>query len=324
MWTYTFRGPRTLQREEVPAPNPGDLREDEVLVRPLAGGICGSDMAFYRGRVSPFHDPAQALAEQVHGFSLHEIVGEVLSAPGGQHDVGSRVVGWATGCDALAEQVVTRAASVVPVAAATSATDAVSLQPLACVLDIVRRIPDIEGSRVAVVGLGPIGLVFAHTLKDAGASEVVGVDLIDRSGVADTFGLDRTVRASAERWARQLTDADRPDIVIEAVGHQVGTLGECLRAVAPGGTVFYFGVPDDMVYPVALDHMFRSSITLMTGNVRAHTTALRAATAYWERHPGLLRDLVSHRFDVHRAAEAYAMADTTSSERLKVVLEFPA
>ncbi|MDF1706156.1 MAG: zinc-binding dehydrogenase [Aeromicrobium sp.] len=321
MWTYSFHGSRTVVRDETPAPVPDGLPDGTVLIRPLAGAICGSDMAFYRGRVSPFHDAERALAEDIPGFSLHEVVGEVVAAPGGEHAIGTRVVGWATGCDALAELVVTRASSVVPVTRDAPAVEVVSLQPLACVIDVVKRLPRIAGARVAVVGLGPIGLLFAHVLKDAGAAHVVGVDPVDRSAVAGRFGLDETVRTTAERWSRMLDD-ERPSVVVEAVGHQVGTLGECVRAVEPGGTVFYFGVPDDMVYPVALDHMFRNSVTLMAGNVRDHAAALRAAISYRERHPRVLTDLVSHTFDVHDASAAYRLADTTSPERLKVVLDF--
>lgn len=322
MWTYSISAPRTLERLEHPAPTVEALADGEVLLRPLAGGICGSDMAFYRGRISPFHEPQVAHTSTIPGFSLHEVVGEVVAVPGDEHQVGDVVVGWATGCDALAELVVTPAASVVRVPSGLSPVRAVTLQPLACVLEMVRRIPDVAGAEVAVAGLGPIGLLFAHALKDAGARRVVGIDPVDRTDVASRFGLDETVRSTVEAWRLNLSEDDLPSVVIEAVGHQVGTLEQCLRATAPGGTTFYFGVPDDMVYPVPMDHMFRSSITLMTGNVRDHSAALHAATDYVARHEDLLDDIVSHELGVTEAAAAYAMADTVAPGRLKVVLDF--
>lgn len=322
MWTYSISSPRTLRALEALSPDPADMPAGTVLLRPLAGAICGSDMAFYRGRVSPFHDPELARASAIPGFSLHEIVGEVAACPGGEFEPGTVVVGWANGCDALAEWVVTAASSVVEVPEGLRPTRAVSLQPLACVVEMVSRLPRVEGATVAIAGLGPIGLLFAHALKDAGAAHVIGIDPVDRTGAAERFGLDATVRSTVEAWRMNLADDERPDIVVEAVGHQVGTLAECLRATAPGGTTFYFGVPDDMVYPVPLDHMFRNSIALLTGNVRNHRAALEQAVAYVARHPALLDDLVSHELGIHDASAAYAIADTVAPDRLKVVLDF--
>ena len=54
------------------------------------------------------------------------------------------------------------------------------------------------------------------------------------------------MRATSDRWVSQLAPADRADVVIEAVGHQVATLGHAIEATAPGGTVFYFGGPGSL------------------------------------------------------------------------------
>ncbi len=53
--------------------------------------------------------------------------------------------------------------------------------------------------------------------------------------------------------------------MIEAVGHQVATLGHAVEAAAPGGTVFYFGVPDDDCYPISMRTMLRNNLTLKAG-----------------------------------------------------------
>ncbi|MGW3950586.1 zinc-dependent alcohol dehydrogenase [Streptomyces sp. NPDC004752] len=322
MWTYSIERPGRLRRLD--APTPQNVGPGEVLLRPLSGGICGSDMAYYRGQVSHHHDIDIARRSEVPGFSLHETVGEVLECPGGEHTPGDVVVGWVTDSDGLAERVVTAASSVVKVPEGMEPTIAVALQPLACVLDITRRIPRVAGARTAVIGLGPIGLLFGHVLRSAGVSEVVGVDPVDRTAVAETFGMNRTIMTSAQLWSMNLEPEDRPDLVIEAVGHQVGTLTHCLHALRPGGTLFYFGVPDDDIYPLPMDRMFRQSLTLMSGNVRDHSGALREAIRYATEHPGLLKALVSHTFSVHQAQEAFALADTVHPDRLKVVLDFMA
>ena len=49
------------------------------------------------------------------------------------------------------------------------------------------------GLTCAVLGLGPIGLLFCHVLKERGAARVFGVDRVDRSAIAPRFGVDDVV-----------------------------------------------------------------------------------------------------------------------------------
>ena len=132
-----------------------------------------------------------------------------------------------------------------------SAQQAVCLQPLACVLYAMEQL-DVEGRHVAVIGQGSIGLLFSYAAKAGGARHVTGVDPVDRDVVGKEFGVDTVVRATSDRWVSHLQPNDKPDIVIEAVGHQVATLGHAIEAAAFGGTVFYFGVPDDDSYPISM------------------------------------------------------------------------
>jgi hypothetical protein len=67
----------------------------------------------------------------------------------------------------------------------------------------------------------------------------VGVDRVDRSDVAAQFCVDELTWCSSERWAADLDPARRPDIVVEAVGHQSSALQHGLSAVAVSGTVLY-------------------------------------------------------------------------------------
>lgn len=118
---------------------------------------------------------------------------------------------------------------------------------------------------MAVIGLGSIGLLFTYLAKTLGAGHVAGIDPIDRSGIAGAFGIDTAVRATSDRWIRHLAPTERPDVVIEAVGHQVATLGHAVEAAAFSGTVFYFRVPDDDWYPISMRMMLRNNLTLKSG-----------------------------------------------------------
>ena len=280
MWAMRLAGPYAFMRTQVAVPTPGDLDDGQVLLRVIAGGICGSDIPYFRG---------------VH---------PIPEVPG------------------LAEFVVTRGDSVAGYDTSLDPSAAVMLQPLACVLDAVDQITEVEGSRVAVVGLGPIGLLFTHVLHDRGAALVTGVDQVSRREVGPEFGIGELVHASADWWASSLRDGARPQIVVEAVGHQVRTLCDAVRAAEQGGQIFYFGIPDDPVYPFPMSEFVRKNLRLTSGVTRDRRGALMRASAYLARYPNLPSTYVTDVYDVEQATQAYTLAARPAAQRLKVVLAF--
>ncbi|MBI3692770.1 MAG: zinc-binding dehydrogenase, partial [Mycolicibacterium aromaticivorans] len=252
MWCYRLVAPYTFERVTVPDPPHERLRDGQVLLKFLAAGICGSDIPGFKGVQGRLPGDTGALAAEMAGFPVHEIVGEVLASSHPDHRPGDRVVGWASGFDGLMEFVISDGNGLAPYDPSLRPAHAVGLQPLACILYALEQLPPLDGKRVAVIGQGSIGLLFSFAAKAAGAAHVTGVDPIYRDDVGATFGVDTVVRSTSDRWVAHLAPADKPDVVIEAVGHQVATLNNAVEAAAFGGTVFYFGVPDDDSYPISM------------------------------------------------------------------------
>jgi L-iditol 2-dehydrogenase len=328
MWAMRLAGPYAFIRTQVAVPAPGDLDDGQVLLRVITGGICGSDIPYFRG-VHPIPEVpglVGRLSAELPGFPMHEVVGEVVASRHPETAVGSYVVGWARGMNGLAEFVVTRGDSVAGYDTSLDPGAAIMLQPLACVLDAVDQIAEVEGARVAVVGLGPIGLLFTHVLHDRGAALVTGVDQVSRREVGAEFGIGDLVHASADWWASSLGDSlgdgARPQIVVEAVGHQVRTLCDAVSAAQPGGQIFYFGIPDDPVYPFPMSEFVRKNLRLTSGVTRDRRGALLRASAYLARYPNLPSAYVTDVFDVEQATQAYTLASRPAERRLKVVLAF--
>ncbi|MEX3649354.1 zinc-binding dehydrogenase, partial [Mycolicibacterium porcinum] len=197
---------------------------------------------------------------------------------------------------------------------------AVGLQPLACVLYAVEQLPDLTGRHVAVIGQGSIGLLFCYVAKAFGAKWVTGVDPVDRSSVSTRFGVDHAVRATSDRWVRHLGPDGKPDVVIEAVGHQVATLNHALEAAAFGGTVFYFGVPDDDSYPISMRTMLRNNLTLKSGVTLDRQRVLRRADEFAREHPHLLPGYVTHTFGPDDVPAAFELACRPVPERIKIAI----
>jgi threonine dehydrogenase-like Zn-dependent dehydrogenase len=314
MWTNTLVRPGQFAHRQVDAPSAAGLQAGQVIVRLLCGAVCGSDLPHFRG-----HDDHFATAA-LNGYPLHEIVGEIVESRAPSLRAGDRVVGYATGARGLSEFFVNDSSQLITVSSSLSNRDLVLVQPLATVLSALARAPKVQGLSVAVVGQGPIGLLWSHAVKSDGARRVTGVDQVDHSSVATALGVDEFVWESSNKWAAALADRERPALVIEAVGHQVGTMNDAIVAVAPNGHVVAFGVPDDDYYPLAFRAMFRKHVSMTTGTTTDWHHFLAKALAYVESSPEMADRLITHEFSVTEAQEAFRCACEPATGRLKVAI----
>lgn len=320
MWSYRLIAPYTFERIDIAQPSPETLGDRQVLLRFRAAGVCGSDLPPFRGVRGKIPGDQGRSAAEMPGFPIHEIVGEVVASRHRSIGIGDQVVGWASGFDGLMEYVVADGEGLAAYDPSLTPAHAVALQPLACVLYAAEQLPRLSGLHVAVIGQGSIGLLFSYAAKAFGARRVTGVDPVDRDAVAREFGVDTVVRATSDRWVSQLEPGDRPDVVIEAVGHQVATLGHAIEAAAPGGTVFYFGVPDDDTYPISMRTMLRNNLTLKSGVTLDRRRMLAAAGEFARQHPDLLPAYVTHTFGVDDAQAAFDLACRPAPDRIKIAI----
>ena len=320
MWSHRIIAPYLFERTSIPDKTPEQLADGQVLLRYLAAGVCGSDLPAFRGARGRLPGDDGPSAAEKDGFPIHEIAGEMIASRHPDHRPGDRVVGWASGFDGLMERVITDGNGLAPYDPALTPAQAVGLQPLACVLYAYEQLPDLAGHHVAIIGQGSIGLLFSYVAKACGARRVTAVDPIDRGSLATAFGVDDAVRATSDRWVSQLAPGDRADVVIEAVGHQVATLGHAIEAAAPGGTVFYFGVADDEAYPISMRLMLRNNLTLKSGVTLDRRRVLELAGKFAAEHPELLGTYLTHTFGVDDVQGAFDLACRPVPERVKIAI----
>jgi threonine dehydrogenase-like Zn-dependent dehydrogenase len=106
------------------------------------------------------------------------------------------------------------------------------------------------GDRVAVFGLGAIGLFAVQTCRLAGAAPVIGVDpLPERRALAESFGARETLdptAVDAGRTLKELTGGAGVDVALEISG-SYDALHHAVRGTTYGGNVvpvsFYHGDP---------------------------------------------------------------------------------
>jgi L-iditol 2-dehydrogenase len=325
MWAQRLTAPYTFAKERLRAPNPAELEPGQVLLRLLAAGICGSDLGFFRGSVPPFATLQNGRYRNPPGAPLHELVGEVIATRDENFEPGARVVGWASENNALTELVVADGEGLFEYDAGLRPEEAIILQPLACVMHAVEQVAPIEGCRAAVIGQGPIGVLFSQVLKTGGAGHVTGIDKVPRLGLAGAYGVDEMIHASSEQWTAELVAGSvphRPELVIEAVGHQVGTLKNAVEAVAPNGQVYYFGIPDDEIYPFPMYLFLRKNARLLAGTTPAkrRRPSLVKAAGHLNAHPEIVGNYVTNVLHVDDVNQAFQLAIAPASGQLKIAL----
>ncbi len=151
----------------------------------------------------------------------------------------------------------------------TAFEEAALAEPLACVMHATRRVRLWEGDTVAIVGAGPIGLLFVSSLRGqyGRAISILSLDHHgDRLAMALEFGADGALDASGGRVRermKQVLGVERADVVIEAVG-SVQAHQEAFELLGRGGTMVAFGgVAQGAVLPLDLHRVHYEEVQIV-------------------------------------------------------------
>lgn len=124
-------------------------------------------------------------------------------------------------------------------------------EPLAVCLHAASRAP-LYGSRVLIMGAGPIGALLTLAARFAGAREIVVTDILDGPlALARSIGADRAINvAQPEALAGFEAGKGYFDVVFEAAG-QGSTVQTALRVARPRGSVVLVGQGATAELPVS-------------------------------------------------------------------------
>jgi L-idonate 5-dehydrogenase len=341
----TLFGAEDLRMVEAPL---GPLAPGMVRVRFGAGGICGSDMHYFRhGRTGDFVVETPLILG-------HEIAGEIvdIAGPVGDLRIGDRVAvnpsrwcghcarcredrpnlceniyfmgsaskkphmqgGFATCFDVTPAQCV-KVPDDTPFAAAALA------EPLAVCLHAVRRAGPVEDRRGIVFGAGPIGLLTLLAARLAGMPEIAIVDIAAAPLVfAQRLGADHVVDLSrGEQELRDLAAERSFDVAFEVSGTAAG-LSSAIFTVRRGGTVVQIGNLPGGQIPVPANAVMAREIDLK-GSFRFGREFGEAVKLIVEKKIDVT-SLVTAERPLSAAPEGFHLA-LDRSQSVKVVLTAP-
>jgi threonine dehydrogenase-like Zn-dependent dehydrogenase len=302
---------------DVPSPD-----GEGVRVRVASAGICGSDLHLLKGLES-------VPLDSMEGFTLgHEIAGvtedgtpvavEPLSpcqhcefCERGDYNLctsGPAMIHGIARDGGMADEMLVPKQAVVPLPVGIDPKDACLVEPLGIAVHGLRRAGLRGGERVAVIGGGNIGLCAVAAVRAGGGD----VALVARH--------DAQREAGARLGAMEAEG--QYDLVIEAAGSE-SALEAAVDWAKPGGRISIMG---SYWTPVTLPGMQMSlkEVNLIPASLYGRTGAVRdieVATSVLAANPEIPRTLITHRFPLEAAADAFAAAADRSAGAIKVVIE---
>ena len=229
-------GPRQwqiIERDKPPVDN------GNMIIRIERAAICGTDKSSFIGTGS-----AYPLAPGAPG---HEAIGTVEECPSGKYEPGELVLVWGYGAGLFQELVVVPDEGHVRLPQEPVREVVLMSQLLGTVIHCLYKLGNVINNRVVILGQGPVGQLFNAAFRNLGASQIIGVDLLDyRLEVGQQMGTTHTINAAdvdVTDAVEEITAGAMADIVVEAVGTEE-TFNQTISLVRKDGTIIYFGIPD--------------------------------------------------------------------------------
>lgn len=321
---YDFLDVR-IEEQPVPAIGPG-----EALVRARACGICSGDVVpWYIRKKAPLvfgHEPVGEIVEVgagVSGFRPGDRVfvhhhapcfrcracarGEFVQCPTWKQshlDPGGMAEFFRVPAGNLAGDTLHLPDHV-------SDADGALVEPLACVVKSLARAGDVAGATVLIIGLGVMGQLHVLLARHLGAGRVLGADLVpSRCAMAVQLGADAVFDAGAAPLAEQVREAtggEGAEIVIVGPA-TVEALEAGLACAARGATVVQFmgTAPGETLTLPTFDFYFRE--LRLVPSYSCGPVETRRALDLISAGVIAARHVVTHRFPLAAAAEAYRVA----------------
>ena len=336
-----FLGNRKLEVREFPDPKPGP---GEVVVAMKASGMCGSDLHPYRaagnaaaalglggsgGPVIAGHEPCGVVAERGAGVAEAD-------APTGQRVMVHHYkgcgrckhcrVGWAqlcrqgivvygmTGHGGHAPFICVPAYTLVPLPDSIGFPGGAAIScGTGTAYGALKRL-DVSGrDTLAVFGQGPVGLS-ATMLGRAMGARVIAIDVApERLALARRFGAETIINARETDPVvalRELTQGEGVETAMDCTGNPEARVA-AVRCATTWGRVAFVGEGNTTTFDISQD-MIRRQLTIHASWTFSSVGQAECARFIADRKVPL-DQLLTHRFRLDQADEAYRLFDTQTT-----------
>ncbi len=338
MLQQVMTAPGAIEFHEVPRPQ---LEPNQLMIKVMRIGICGSDIHVYHGKhafttypVTQGHEISgivEALGEGVQDFSVGQKVtiepqvfcGKCHPCRHGKYNLceNLKVMGFQT-TGAASHYFAVDASKVTPLSEDMSFDEGAMLEPLAVGIHAARRAGDLSGKKIAVLGAGPIGILAAQSVKALGAESVLITDISDyRLEKARECGIDYAYNTSKADFGDIILEVfgpDKADVIYDCAGNDI-TMGQAIRCARKGSLIVLVAVYTGMAtidLAVLNDH----ELTLDTTMMYRHEDFLTAIRLVKEGKIQL-KPLMSKTFHFRDFKKAYEYIEAHQETTMKVLID---
>jgi L-iditol 2-dehydrogenase len=344
MKAIMLTGIRDMEMREVPDPvlkNPNDVK-----IRLLVLGICGSDIHYYTlGKIG-----SQVVK---YPFTVgHECAGEVI-------DTGSEVTRvrkgdiiavepamWCGTCDqclsgryhtcrdlkflgcpgqadgSLSEYIVMPENSCFPIPGKLTPDHGAISEPLSIGVYAVKKSGPVKGAKIGILGFGPIGMSVMLAAKAQEAGEIYVTDKIDqRLSLADkekaAWAGNPLKDNTTERI--RLKEPLGLDVVYECCGQQEAA-DQAIDILKPGGRLIIVGIPEFKRWTLSVDDTRRREISIQF--IRRQVGCVDEALEMMCNGKIDVGNMVTHRFQFKNSKEAFDLVSDYRDGVMKAMIDF--
>lgn len=344
MKAMMLTGIRQMEMKEVPMPA---IKNDlDVKIKIAVVGVCGSDIHYYlSGKIGsqvvqyPFpvgHECAGIVVETGRSVTHVKPGDRVAIEPAmpcwecdqckaGRHHTCRKLKflgcpGQADGC--LVEYIVMPETSCMVIDQKLSMDEAAISEPLAIGMYAVKRSISMPGSKIAILGSGPIGMSVLLAAKAEGCSNIYMTDRLDgRLQCVKEAGAFYTGNIDTEDVTRNILQLEplMLDAVFECCGKQEA-LDQAFELTKPGGKIVIVGIPEFDHWRIPADIARRKEITIQ--NIRRQVDCAEQALHYMASGKIDVSTMATHRFAFSDTPDAFELVAGYRDGVMKAMIDF--
>ena len=333
----TALGFGNLEIQDKPEPTPG---KDQVKIKVMYAGICGSDIHTYEGHYKvavpvtlghEFSGEVVGVGENVTEFKSGDrvtsettftICGECDYCQTKDYNLCNHRKGLGTQQDGgFTTYLIARKESVHLLPENVDNQSAAMTEPLACTHHAIEKTIIHDGDLAVVMGPGPIGLLTAQVAKSRGAKVVITGLTNDkiRLDKAKELGIDYVVNiqeVDLKEFVNNLTDGYGADIVYECSG-AVPAAKQGMDLLRKKGQYCQVGIFANSEIPFDMEKVIQKEIRVV-GSRSQKPADWEASLALMDKGLVNTKSLVTHEYDITEWDKAYDAIK--SGEAIKVLL----
>ena len=321
------------------------LGPDDILVKMHACGICGSDVEKVFGKYGQAsmklgHEPAGTITEvgsEILDFSVGDRVFTHHHVACYSDDCHECNHGNETMCKkyyesnlepcGLADEYVVpgwnvKHGGVLKIPDNMSFEEAAMIEPLACCIRSWNKFTHKTNDSVAILGVGPTGIMHALLAKFYGLKEVFCLDLndyrLDFAQKLETITIHSDDPTASEIIKSNLQHPFGVDVVIVATGN-LKALQDAVTFVRKGGTIVMFGVPSKgATVELDMSKVYSKSITIVNSYAASDMDTKDALEKISSKQINVTQ-LITHKYNLDESQKAFEHAKT-GKDAMKIII----